>query len=309
VAAHGFLRYNSVMTAVTDVAENSDRHVAMKTILLPFFDDEASQTALGTAHLIAARFNGHIEGLFVEEIPQVIGGEGISLPAEYLTQLESERRHRANHARGRFVAYLEAKGTKVAGLGEPGDGVTGGWHEEDGQESHIVGELGRLFELIVVGRTLKHGAGGWEFTCEAALFESGRPVLLAAETVPEAIGKQVVIAWNGSTETARTVAFAMPFLKAAERVVVLTVRGQTVPGPNGESVAEYLRRSDVDAYPVTVETLGRQTGEAILDETRMIGADLLVKGAYTQNRLRQMIFGGATRHILSHADLPVFMAH
>jgi nucleotide-binding universal stress UspA family protein len=101
----------------------------------------------------------------------------------------------------------------------------------------------------------------------------------------------------------------MPLLKRANQVIVLTVQGGTVPGPTGEELARYLARNGVPSEPVTVSPEGRSTGEAILAQAAARQCDLLIKGAYTQSRLRQMIFGGATRHILAHASLPVLMAH
>ena len=81
------------------------------------------------------------------------------------------------------------------------------------------------------------------------------------------------------------------------------------PGPAGDEVAHYLRMNGIHAAAITIAPAGRSTGEAILDLASSLGCDLLVKSAYTQSRLRQMIFGGATRHILANATLPVLMAH
>jgi len=101
----------------------------------------------------------------------------------------------------------------------------------------------------------------------------------------------------------------MPFLLKAHRVVVLTVKGATVEGPSGEEIAAMLRPHGVAATALTHEDERRSPGATILAQARELGADLLVKGAYTQSRIRQVIFGGATRHILEHAELPVLMAH
>src|SRR5437764_1475818 len=123
------------------------------------------------------------------------------------------------------------------------------------------------------------------------------------------LGENVVVAWNGSTEQARATAFAMPLLRSANRVTVVTVEGGTVPGPTGAQLARYLQRNGIPAEPVTLPPERRSTGEALLAKADALGCDLLVKGAYTQSRLRQMIFGGMTRHILASAQLPVLMAH
>ena len=120
----------------------------------------------------------------------------------------------------------------------------------------------------------------------------------------------MLIAWNGSTEQTRAIAFAMPLLQQAERVKVLTIPGGAgVPGPSGEQLTRSLQRNGIPATPLTVELDGRSTGETILATAASHDCDLLIKGAYTQSRLRELIFGGATRHILANATLPVFMAH
>jgi nucleotide-binding universal stress UspA family protein len=87
------------------------------------------------------------------------------------------------------------------------------------------------------------------------------------------------------------------------------VKGATVPGPVGEQIARTLRINGAPAQALDVEDEDRPAGEAILINAQMLGADLLVKGAYTQSRLRQMIFGGPTRYLLEHATLPMIMAH
>ena len=119
----------------------------------------------------------------------------------------------------------------------------------------------------------------------------------------------MLIAWNGSTETARAIGFAMPILKRARQVSVLSVEGAGVPGPTSEEVVDYLRRNGVAADALAVSRGTWSVGEAILAKAAELGCDLLIKGAFTQSRLRQMMFGGATRHIIGEAELPVFMAH
>ena len=145
---------------------------------------------------------------------------------------------------------------------------------------------------------------------ESGLFESGRPVLLAPPAASKQIATNIMIHWNGSTEQARANAFAMPLLRLADRVTVLTVvGGQEVSGPSADYILRQLQHNGIAAKPVRVKLGDRETGEAVLDAARAEGCDLLIKGAFTRNRLRQMIFGGATSHIMEHADLPVLMAH
>jgi nucleotide-binding universal stress UspA family protein len=166
-----------------------------------------------------------------------------------------------------------------------------------------------VFDVTVLGRPGESAQSPRLSTFEACLFESGRPILLAPPTPPQKMGENVLIAWNHSTEQARTNAFAMPLLQGARKVTVLTVEGGSVVGPTGEQVKRHLQFNGIAAEAVTVNPGNRNAGEVILSHAEQLGCDLLIKGAYTQSRLRQMIFGGATRHILAHTKLPVLMSH
>jgi nucleotide-binding universal stress UspA family protein len=282
----------------------------MRTILLPFHDEDAGRTALDAATLVARRFGSYLEGLLVLEGAQHLTFDRrMPVPAEYLEQMVREWREFADSARAHFLTITREEGIAPGELESAGQGPVAGWREVDGRESEVVAEHGRLFDLIVLGRTTPHKHTRWQATCEAALFESGRPVLLAPALPPKSIGELVVIAWNGSTETARSVALAMPLLTAASCVVVLSVEGWMIPGPSGRDMTNHLVRNGVPAEAETVSMSGRTAGEAILEKCRDIQADLLVKGAYTHSRLRQVIFGGATEHVMKHAELPVLLAH
>lgn len=281
----------------------------MKTILLPFRGDDPAQAPLALAYTVAVRFGSYIEGLFVRQPPPMVSGEGITIPGDYITELEEESRRASERARERFARFMSDKDVPMGDVASSVDGPSAGWRDAEGFESRVVGEHGRLFDLIVVGCASRTSTGESDAVCEAALFESGRPVLMCPAAPPQALGRTVVVAWNGSTETARTIGLGMPFLLDAEKVIVLTIEGGTVPGPGPDEVADHLVRNGVKAEARTAQMGGRSTGQAILEECRGIGTDLLLKGAFTHSRLRQMIFGGATSHILAHADLPVFMAH
>ena len=185
-----------------------------------------------------------------------------------------------------------------------------GWLDEAPEGESFVGSHGRVFDVIVMNRPDANSTGLYNRAIESGLFESGRPILISPPSPPRQIATNVLIAWNCSTEQARAIALAMPLLQKADRVTVLTVTGGTaVPGPSAEQLIRCLQRNGIAAEPLIVELARRNTGEAILATAKTLGCDLLIKGAYTQNRLRQMIFGGATRHVLENATLPVLLAH
>jgi nucleotide-binding universal stress UspA family protein len=278
----------------------------MKTILIPTEDHASMPTVLETARLIAQRFGSCMEGVAV--YPAAADFVAVD-PVSSLTiaSMQEGDEEIERHAQRLFESFMQTHAVPPAGQ-EPAV-YSQRWVRAGAHGDGVVGSHGRLFDLIVLGRPGRAAQDPRMPPLEAALFESGRPVLIAPAAAPRAIGANVLVAWNGSTEQTRTTAFALPLLREAKQVTVLSVEGGMTPGPTGEEFAHYLRMNAVAATAVTEAPGPRTTGETILDHARTHGCDLLVKGAYTQSRLRQMVLGGATRHILASATLPVLMAH
>ena len=281
----------------------------MKTILVPFRDDATAQAALDLACRAALARGASIEGLFIQTAPLVYASEGIAIGG-YVTQLADEEVRRGDEARARFVERVRANGVAFLEEGdEPTDGARASWQTIDGLGEQIVGEYGRVFDLIAIGRETEESSPDWNVLCEAALFESGRLLLLAPPSRPPTFGERIAVLWNGSTETARTLGAAMSLLESAKEVVVCAIEGVHVPGPSVDQVARGLAANGINVSTHVTALDGRAPGPAVLDDAMATGPDMLIKGAYAHSRLRQMIFGGPTRHILKYADLPVIMAH
>jgi nucleotide-binding universal stress UspA family protein len=278
----------------------------MKNILVPVEQHTLMPSVIETALLLARRFEAYVEGFAIgPDIPDVVPVDVVIGVPSILDQ--KTRQEMATASRRVFESAMQAHNVPRQSPGGPAPSY--GWTESELKGDSFVGSYGRVFDVTVVGRPSSHTDHPRMVTLEAALFESGRPILVAPPTPPPTLGETIVIAWNGSTETTRAIAFSAPLLRRAKRVIVTSAESGLVPGPTGEQVARYLRNCGIDAEIMNVPGSGRSAGEAFLANAASLGCDLLVKGAYTQSRLRQMIFGGATSHILSAATLPVFMAH
>jgi nucleotide-binding universal stress UspA family protein len=281
--------------------------MSMKAILVPTEAHDAIQSALETALLLARRCNSHMEGFALRwQIDEFAGVDMMGgIPLErYAKDIEEE----AKKARKIFESFMQDH--DVPHSTKPMTAPSFSWLDKAPEGEGFVGSYGRVFDVIVMNRPDANLTRFYYRAIESGLFESGRPILLAPPAPPLQIASNVLIAWNCSTEQARATALAMPLLQKADRVTVLTVTGGTaVPGPSAEQLIRYLERNDIAAKPLTVELDGRSTGEAILATAQSLSCDLLIKGAYTQSRLRQMIFGGATQHILENAALPVLLAN
>jgi nucleotide-binding universal stress UspA family protein len=280
----------------------------MKTILIPTEDHDAMGAVLEGARLIAQTFGSYMEGFAVR--PSAASYVSIE-PVSNLALSGAYDPETASHARQTFESFMQTHEVP-AGPGEPAV-YSYGWPRTEAADDSLIGSLGRVFDLIALGRPGPAAENPRMEPLEAALFESGRPVLIVPTAVPKTIGTNVLVSWNRSTEQAHTNAFALPLLRLAEKVTVLTVEGGEAQGPSGEAAARHLRQNGVKATALTVKRGDRasaeDTGAIMLEHAAKLGCDLLVKSAYTQSRLRQMIFGGATRHVLAKATLPILMAH
>ena len=277
----------------------------MKTILVPTEPNAQMRSTLATALLVARDFNSYIEGFAIRVAVQNVAAMDVAPSG--LAFFEEENAEAVRQSRELFEGFMREHG--VSHTRQPQNTPTYGWVEDAPEGDSFVGHRGRVFDLIVIGRPSDDPRGPHMSTFEDVLFESGRPILLAPPTPPAHVGRNVLIAWNCSTEQARATASAMPFLARAEQITIVTVDGATVPGPSAEEMAANLKLHGIAADTITLKGDNRTAGSVILDRARALGCDLVVKGAYTQSRLRQLIFGGTTRHILTHAEMPVLTAH
>jgi nucleotide-binding universal stress UspA family protein len=275
----------------------------MKTLLVPVPEQPSAavfECAISFAHV----FGSLVEGMaLAPDLSRTIAAE-FPIDPHYIDP--DNRRDMVTTARRHFEQQMQQ-----AQLPRCADKVTGPcyrWAMDELGEDGRVASYARLFDLVVLARPEQRRDGSRIATVETILFESGRPVLLVPPAIPKAIGRRVVIAWNGSLETARAIAFAMPILLQAERVIVLHLEGWEVDGPRASDQVEFLKRHGVNAE-LASRPLVSGPGESIMKQAHDLGADLIIKGAYTQSRLRQMIFGGATSHLLAHTDVPMFIAH
>lgn len=276
-----------------------------KTILVPVEAAEYRDRVLSTALLLGKTTGSYIEGcalgmLYMEPVAYGPMGGAMIPPLEGTPSVQPEELHKS------FTDFMQQNGVPPALA--PEERLCFGWTGDDLFSDDQFGSHSRVFDVIVAGRPNADGSGPRVATLESILFEGGRPVLIVPTGTVESLGQTIVIAWNCSTEAARAVSSAMGLLEAAKCVTVLTIEGGTVAGPSGAQLCKNLHAHGIDAEECTVPPEDMSIGEAILYHSKDVGADLIIKGAYTHSRLRQMIFGGATSHLLYNADLPVLMA-
>jgi nucleotide-binding universal stress UspA family protein len=285
----------------------------IKVILTPLFGVATDEVALSTAFAVAKKFSAHMDVMHVRADPRTMIpyiGEGMSgaLIEEMIASAEQQADERAKRVHKTFDDWRSAAGIA---MGESAvDGPNCAWIEEVGRADTCVARRGRVADLVVISRAQEENAVTTiTETLEAALMDSGKPLLVAPSAAPSAVGNHVAVAWNGGQEAARAVTAAIPFLGAAQHVTILTVGDPSPPEANAEALAGYLGSHGIEAAVQKLEESGGSVSQTLLEAAGKAGADLMVMGAYTHSRLRELVFGGVTYEVLSAASIPVLMAH
>ncbi len=283
--------------------------MAIKKILVPLRGNARNQVVLETALAAAQRFGAHLEALYVRADPRYV------LPYATLAMsgsmkksvLESARRsaaEQADKARTAFERFCAKHDVPIVKRPPAKTPVSASWREEVGKESDAVAQRGLFTDMIVVSRPTAPSPA--PDVLEAALLQTGQPVLIVPPKLHECVANNIAIGWNASAEAARAIVAAMPCLTVADAVTILI---STKRVASGKDLADYLAWHGVKARVRQFHVGKRAVGAILLAEASSLKADLLVIGGYSHVRARQLLFGGVTRHILAAAEIPVLMAH
>ena len=284
--------------------------MAIRKLLLPLTGTAAGEAALATALLVARMWDAHVSALHVRVDSRDVAplaGEGLSgaLIEEMMAATEKESAARAHAVRGMFDRFVVGHGVPVREPG--GGGATASFAAVTGREEDLVARQARLADLTIVPHPEADSDGSSSEALHAVLFNSGRPVLIAPRLPPASIGRRIALAWNGSAHAAAAVSAALPWLRRAGAVRVLSAEEYQRRGPGAPELLDYLALHGITVELATFRPADRDVGAGLLKAAHEFGADLLCMGAYSHSRLRQLIVGGVTRHVLEHSDLPVLM--
>lgn len=289
--------------------------MALKLILAAVTGQDTDDATLGIAAALARQFNAHVDALHVKGDPRdaiPFLGEGASgvLIEQIMSAAERDSGTRSGKAKATFDAWRSTSGLAVATRPGGEAAATVAWREETGTEEDCTARYGRVSDLIIVGRPPADDSGASTVVFETALFDTGKPVIVAPPGPLQMtiVGTPAMIFWTGSAEAAHAISAALPVLAAASQVVVVASSPGGKPTETA-SLIEYLAWHGVRAQTRDPLQITPTAGSELLAGAKREGAGLLVMGAYTQSRLRQLIYGSVTKHVLTRTTLPVLMAH
>lgn len=280
--------------------------MAYRTIMVHLNDERRAGQLLDVAAHLADRHAAHLVGLYV--VPSAIYGSAMGMGARLAGSGRKAFREEADRIRQAF---------DTATKGRP---IVPEWRMLEPPADHpgvaeAVIEQARTADLIVAGQADE----SWEWSllldCPDRLaMESGRPAIIVpyAGRFPN-VGSRIVVAWNGKREATRAVFDALPLLERAESARILWVNPEgsasSLGRSPGEDLAATLARHGVKCELASSVATDIDVGDDLLSRLSDYGADLLVMGIYGHSRLREFVFGGATRKILRHMTVPVLMSH
>jgi len=284
----------------------------LRKILVPVRGDGKGDNVLAHAAALARGFNAHIEITHCRAKPEDLLPFGVPIPAAVRAQLTQSSTELFDAEEAGLRAELEAlaKTLNLTLTDKPtGSAVTASFVEESGRQIDVIRHHGRLADLIAVAKPdIDRNIG--TNTLKAALFSTGRPVLMCPETggtVAEEFGQNIVIAWDGSLEASRAVISTLPLLAAAKQVNIVTATGKPV-SVTADELRDYLAAHDVSASVQIIEAKPN-VARALLDTANKVGADMMILGAYSRNQELERLLGGTTQYIVDHATIPVIMTN
>ncbi|HSD33870.1 MAG TPA: universal stress protein, partial [Alphaproteobacteria bacterium] len=262
---------------------------SFNTVFAVLAGSRSDAAVLDAAAALAGK-EGRVSALAVRSDPvrvlPMVGEAGAAAAAELMSVLEEQAKARAARARSGFEAWRAKAGA-----------VRAEFQEAKGHPSETAAALARNADVVAVARPREEDEPMAAALVEACLFGSGRPVLMVPPNPPKKIGARVGVLWDGSRTAARALGDAMPLLADAQSVTVFTAGGVDEEVPSADAVARRLQAGGVKAAAKTVAASGEE-GQALVAAAAEAGCDLLVMGGYGHSRLREMILGGVTRHML-----------
>lgn len=275
-----------------------------KTILAVMQGREDATRVLDCAVPLAARHGAHVIGFHAEAMPLPYVTPMGFPDTEFITASEEAGEQRSAEIRALFEARCAR------------EGISHGWRvvrNVSGDPAASALDLARACDLIVVQQVDPDADAGSLADIEALLFESGRPILFVPYAVSvDCAFRRVLVAWNGSQQAARAAFDALPFIRAAQETEVLSLdaadNAEQDAAVAGADIAAALARHGAKVTFASGVSAGIGAGEAIENRISDTQADLLVMGAYSQSRLKEFFFGGATRTLLQSMPVATLMS-
>jgi nucleotide-binding universal stress UspA family protein len=270
--------------------------MSIRSILVHADAGPGSNRRIALAMDIASRFGAAITGLGAEACDaSVVAGDAMLLET----------------LRERTEIELSAAETHFRNLtaGRPNIG----WIRDEGYPDRMLALHARGADLIVTSRPMRGDSAIYVPKLSDLVMRAGAPILVAADGPTSFGGRKIVVAWKDARESRRAVSDALPFLKRAQKVVLVAIEsGEASPAAQSEGLTEVAKRLERHDVNVSVEVAPKGPGtvtESLEDAASRHDADLIVTGAYGRSRMEEWWLGGVTEDLVMASSKFVLFSH
>lgn len=273
-----------------------------KDILVHVDGSDDSTARLACAIELARTHDAHLSGLYTVTMPTIPMYVRSELSEDILKARRAAFFEPADNAQAQFSKLTDAAG------------VSAEWRCVEDTASHAIQINGRYTDLIVIGRSNGRIQGVEDKLAEHVILDSPKPVLVVPpKASSEPIGKRILVAWKTSREAVRAIDGAMPFLVDAAEVDVVAVNAKSNTEEHGPlpstDICHHLARHGIEVEARELDAADQDAANALLKWAHDQHSDLIVMGAYGRWRIREILLGSMTEHILKHTTIPVLLAH
>jgi nucleotide-binding universal stress UspA family protein len=279
--------------------------MALKNLIVLADNSSGCAARIETALVMADKFDAYLTGVYAqgtETIPDQVFAE---LPYDIRETVHARMLEVANEG-AQHIAQIFHDQVEHAGRADKS-----AWRVIQGHPNYVAAVVSRYADLVIAGQSPPKAVESETVDPGEVVSTSGRPMFIVPQTFkPKGYTGHALLGWNGSREAARAISDAMMILGPESKVTVAFM-GPTseMPESFGFDIGEHLQRHGVAVEQVELERKGGDSGKDLIHYAGEVGADLIVMGAYTHSRLREEVFGGATRTVLRNMTTPIFLSH
>lgn len=273
----------------------------LKSILVHVDNAGRSKACVDVALSIADEFDSHVTGIANKAPSYMPTYAAAQIPPEVFVAFDEAQDRQLTQARTDFESSLN----RYSRLDRSA------WEVGEGNLPSTISGRARYHDLVVMRQEIEdEDSGLYDGAPDEVILSSGRPVLVIPYIdFGASVGKSILIAWSNTRESARAVQDAMPFLKRAEKVHIFSANPKESEDVPGAELARFLSAHDIHAEVSRTFSNDLDVGDILLNDVAENGHDLIVMGGYGHRRIREMILGGVTRHLLQHMTVPVLFSH
>ncbi len=279
--------------------------MALKNLIVLADDSSGCAARIETALVMADKFDAFLTGVYAQGTINIPNQVLVELPDDFRELARTRILEAANEVAQRTAQVFHGQ------VEQAGRADKSAWRQIHGNPNYVAAVVARYADLVIAGQSPSKVTESELVDPGEVVSTSGRPMFIVPRNFkPKGYTGHALLGWNGSREAARAISDAMMILGPESKVTVAFMGPKSsMPESFGFDIGDHLQRHGVTVEQVELEHKANDSGNDLIKYAGDVDADLIVMGAYSQSRLREEVFGGATRTVLRNMTMPIFLSH